>query len=102
VVARQGARWNAAEWNSAMRVKDRKTPEKTSGVHRCTPEGSFPICEEAYLFFLAFFFAAILFSSLPEFSRQRRWRSAYTIIMYKFTELSCQEESDQQRRKSEV
>jgi hypothetical protein len=30
-------------------------------MHRCIPDGSFRIC--AYLFFLAFFLAAILFSS---------------------------------------
>jgi hypothetical protein len=30
-------------------------------MHCCIPDGSFRIC--AYLFFLAFFFAAILFSS---------------------------------------
>jgi hypothetical protein len=32
-------------------------------VHRCTPVSSYRNFEEAYLFFLAFFFAAILFSS---------------------------------------
>jgi short subunit fatty acids transporter len=36
-------------------------PKKTSGMHRCIPDSSFRIC--TYLFFLAFFFAAILFSS---------------------------------------
>jgi hypothetical protein len=40
-----------------------KEPQKTSGMHRCIPDSSFRIC--AYLFFLAFFFAAILFSSKP-------------------------------------
>jgi hypothetical protein len=30
-------------------------------MHRCIPDGFFRICP--YLFFLAFFFAAILFSS---------------------------------------
>jgi hypothetical protein len=35
--------------------------KKTSGMHRCIPDSSFRIC--AYLFFFAFFFAAILFSS---------------------------------------
>jgi hypothetical protein len=30
-------------------------------MHRCIPDGSFRIC--TYLFFFAFFFAAILFSS---------------------------------------
>jgi len=70
-------------------------PKKTLGVHCCTPESSLRISEEAYLFFLAFFFAAILFSSeLIEFSRQQNWRSAYSIIMFRVTELSCQEESD--------
>jgi hypothetical protein len=32
-------------------------------MHRCIPESPFAIC--AYLFFFAFFFAAILFSSKP-------------------------------------
>jgi hypothetical protein len=32
-------------------------------MHRCIPESSFQILERAYLFFFAFFFAAILFSS---------------------------------------
>ena len=38
-----------------------KGAKKTSGMHRCIPDGSFRIF--AYLFFFAFFFAAILFSS---------------------------------------
>jgi hypothetical protein len=32
-------------------------------MHRCIPESSFQILESTYLFFFAFFFAAILFSS---------------------------------------
>jgi hypothetical protein len=53
--------------------------------------------EEAYLFFffLAFFFAAILFSSRNfEISRQRCWRSAYSVTMYSDCAHSCQEESE--------
>ena len=38
-------------------------PLKNLGMHRCIPESSFRILESAYLFFFAFFFAAILFSS---------------------------------------
>jgi len=38
-----------------------KGAKKTSGMHCCIPDASFRIC--SYLFFFAFFFAAILFSS---------------------------------------
>jgi len=82
--------------------KIRTRRKKLRGCIAAPPKVPFQFPKEAYLFFLAFFFAAILFSSLPEFSRQRCWRSAYTIIMYRFTELSCQEESDWWRRKSEA
>ena len=37
-----------------------------------------------------------------EFSRQHCWRSAYSISMYRVMELSCQEESDCDERKSEI
>ena len=40
---------------------NKKGAKKTSGMHCCIPDGFFPI--SAYLFFFAFFFAAILFSS---------------------------------------
>ncbi len=50
--------------------------------------------EEAYLFFLAFFFA-ILFSSKPlRMSRQLRWRSASSVFMYSDSVFACQEESE--------
>jgi len=37
--------------------------KKTSGMHRCIPDRSFQDFRRDYLFFLDFFFAAILFSS---------------------------------------
>src|SRR5208283_1357187 len=70
-------------------------PKKLWGCIAAPPRVPFRFTKEAYLFFLAFFFAAILFSSeLFRFCRQRCWRSAYSIIMYRVTELSCQVESD--------
>jgi hypothetical protein len=48
-----------SEWQGVGSIK--LGPEKTSGMHRCIPDSSFRIC--SYLFFFAFFFAAILFSS---------------------------------------
>jgi len=65
-------------------------------MHCCIPERSEQTLRLDYLFFfLAFFFAAILFSSkLLEFSRQQCWRSAYSITMYRDTEFSCQEKSE--------
>ena len=47
----------------SMLVSEGKAPKKTSGMHCCIPESSFRILLRTYLFFFAFFFAAILFSS---------------------------------------
>lgn len=40
-----------------------KSPQKASGAPEDAPEVPFQFPNESYLFFLAFFFAAILFSS---------------------------------------
>ena len=77
-----------------------RVPQKNFGdasLHPRTFRSNSP--EEAYLFFLAFFlaffFAAILFSSRNfEISRQRCWRSAYSVIMYSDCAHPCQEESE--------
>ena len=78
-------------------------PKKLWGCIAAPPSVPFRFAKEAYLFFLAFFFAAILLSSeLFKISDQHCWRSAYSIIMFRVIELSCQEESDCRRRKSEA
>jgi hypothetical protein len=81
------------------RVRGR--PKKLRGCIAASP--TVPnFCKEAYRFFLAFFFAAILFSSrIFRCSRQQSWRSAYTVTMYKDCALSCQEESDRAAQKNQ-
>ena len=90
-------------WKLAEKGVGSGGPEKLRGCIAAPPRLPFGFPEGSYRFFLAFFFAAILFSSEPfEIFRQCYWRSAYSIIMFRVTELSCQEESDRLRRKSEV
>jgi len=80
---------------SAEEARKKVLPKKLWGCIAAPPRVPFNFPKEAYLFFLAFFFAAILFSSeLFRFFRQRSRRSAYSFIMFRVTELSCQEESD--------
>jgi hypothetical protein len=65
-------------------------------MHRCIPEpSSRKILEEAYLFFLAFFFAGILFSSHhSKISAELKRRSALSASMYSECEFACQEKSE--------
>jgi hypothetical protein len=67
-------------------------------MHRCIPEASFTILEETYFFFLAFFFAGILFSSHRFNIRHKQRRSALSASMYSDCHFPCQEKSDNDAR----
>jgi hypothetical protein len=51
-------------------------------------------------FWLSFWLPFYSPPNFPELSRQHRWRSAYSISMYRVMELACQEESDRDERKN--
>jgi hypothetical protein len=73
------------------------TPKKHRGRIAASPMFPTKMFGRAYLFFFlaAFFFAAILFSSqVSEFFRRIQRRSAYSIHMYSYRRVSCQEESE--------
>jgi hypothetical protein len=69
--------------------------QKKSGMHCCIPD-RFRFFVEPYLFFfLAFFFAAIRFSSHSiRNSRQRKLAERVIKLMYSDCARTCQEESE--------